>query len=375
MRETESAVAVRRDWARIAPNIRTFNLDPRARAHLSDLVRDVPMEVKLVRDAFVSRREVVNSADGVKFARTSDWYSLGAVYESGQLLPEFTQRAGYYPGKFRDPPAMEGARIAAAEIIEDPAIYMGPLHGHFGHFLLESLGRAWALRDHGRGLKVVFHFANFAGGDLTPSVLEKRLPPFVLNSLATLGVGLEQVILANRDLRFRRLLLPTNQLWLMLYCGPGAMAVYDHIRESLGPARTQGPRRIYLTRRRLDLGDGRKTPKSIGNEEEIERLFLARGFEIVAPETLSLLDQARLIAGATHMAGSTGSAMHMAVFNNRPETRVISLDWRDVRSQYMIEAARGCEAAHISCLAGLDARGARVLDVDMIDRALGDLRI
>ena len=36
-----------------------------------------------------------------------------------------------------------GRTVAEPERISGPAIYMGPLFGHFGHFLLEGLSRAW----------------------------------------------------------------------------------------------------------------------------------------------------------------------------------------------------------------------------------------
>ena len=71
--------------------------------------------------------------------------------------------------------------------------------------------------------------------------------------------------------------------------------------------------KVYLTRRSLVSEDPRKASKSIANEREVEEMFASRGFNIVAPERYSLTEQILAISKATHIAGSTGSALHNAV--------------------------------------------------------------
>jgi O-antigen biosynthesis protein WbqL len=74
-------------------------------------------------------------------------------------------------------------------------------------------------------------------------------------------------------------------------------------------AETQGPRRIYLSRRLLSGGWHR-----LRNEEEVEAVMVRHGFTVVHPQTLSLREQFALMAGAGLVAGEYGSALHNTLF-------------------------------------------------------------
>lgn len=87
------------------------------------------------------------------------------------------------------------------------------------------------------------------------------------------------------------------------------------------PAAARGPtpRRIYLSRRRLEQNN------RLLNQDEIETLMPRLGFTIVHPQELSIHDQLALFDGAEVVAGEYSSALHNTLFS-RPGTRVISLD-------------------------------------------------
>jgi hypothetical protein len=84
----------------------------------------------------------------------------------------------------------------------------------------------------------------------------------------------------------------------------------------------QGPRRrinrIYVSRSMLKEGS------TIVNHEEIEALFVRRGFNVVHPQFLSIAAQIAMFAEASHIAGEYGSGLHSSVFS-APGTPVLCL--------------------------------------------------
>jgi hypothetical protein len=83
------------------------------------------------------------------------------------------------------------------------------------------------------------------------------------------------------------------------------------------PAET-GPERVFLAR---NINNHRK----LINHQVIEAVVEARGFRIIRPETLSFVEQARLLRDARFIAGPEGSAFFQAIFA-KPGTQVCILD-------------------------------------------------
>jgi len=360
----------KRSWQRITDKIRVYGAPPTLDP--GRLLEDALLEVESYRDALVSRREIVNEKDGVKFESLAQWYSRGAIYDSNlKILKEFDEPT---EAKFDNPPEISTERFEAATRVAGKCIYLGTLHGHFGHFLVESLARAWALTQVEPELPVVFHYAHPAGGQLFPDPDNIGLPGFIRVVFKALGIAPGRLILANRDLVVDELLVPKSQLRLRPngIGAPGLPIVYDFLREELlrsQPDRPAYPEKVYLTRTRL----ASNKHKSVVNEQEIEDLFSRYGFEIVAPEKLTFSEQVALISHATHVAGTTGSALHMALFNNRPDARVVAVDWRNNRTQYILEAARGLQGDHIYCYDGRADGNRPLADVEVVERALFEL--
>jgi capsular polysaccharide biosynthesis protein len=86
-----------------------------------------------------------------------------------------------------------------------------------------------------------------------------------------------------------------------------------------------GHRRLFVSRRHFP---GRQ----LVNEAQVIDVFERYGFEVVFPEDLSFLEQARLFASASAVAGVKGAALTNMVFCP-PETVVIAMspiDWSDL---------------------------------------------
>ncbi len=81
--------------------------------------------------------------------------------------------------------------------------------------------------------------------------------------------------------------------------------------------------RLYVSRALSSLARPQYRPML--NETEVEDVLKARQFQIVHPETMTLVDQIRSFAAATHVVGPSGSGMFNIMFNVRP-SRVLDLE-------------------------------------------------
>lgn len=241
---------------------------------------------------------------------------------------------------------------------------MGPLSAHFGHFLLESLQRAWYLTQADPTALLLFH----------ASSEQVNLTSFARIIFSALDVDPARIRIAVNDVQVSRLILPASQFWQGIKASPGMGIVFDHVREKIlkGRASSQPtPAKIYFSRKGLSPESARGRPRAvISNEDEVEALFRKRGYEILRPETLPFEEQVALVANATHVAGPSGSALHLMLFNDNPRTRFIELRTKPAVNQLLISAIRPAAAFHIWSLAKDSSPQTATLDMDVIDRSM-----
>src|SRR5262249_27742200 len=149
-----------------------------------------------------------------------------------------------------------------------------------------------------------------------------HLPPFMTAVFEALAIDPARIEVAVQDVAVDTLILPSSQYWQGIKASPGMCVVFYRIREKIlaarsGSART--PSKVYFTRRHLgdEIVPGSRRVL-ISNEADAEDFFRRRGYEIVAPEMLPFEEQVAIVANATHIAGPSGSALHLVLFNNNP---------------------------------------------------------
>ena len=170
------------------------------------------------------------------------------------------------------------------------AIYGGPLYFHFGHFLLESLARAWYASQH-PDLPFVWAGAHtWQRSELRGwqreilDILEITNPTWIIADPARFEVLHVPDLGYRYDDRFH----PEHAAFLGRYEGP---AQVRHRRLWLSRSKTGGKVR--------DL-----------NAEPTERRLAHAGWTIAHPETLSMRQQLDHLARAEIVAGEEGSAFH-----------------------------------------------------------------
>jgi capsular polysaccharide biosynthesis protein len=226
--------------------------------------------------------------------------------------------------------------------LEGRHVYGGTLFHHFGHFLVESLARAWWLRHvpdqpvawhaHGRPLGA-HNQAIFALLGLRAPSAPPLMEPVIVDELTVPAPG---AIMGR---------------WLSA-AQASALGVCPS-----GPPRPE--RRVWLSRSRLSEDRG-----SIEGETSLEAVLAEHGWDIVAPETLTVPEQLSALAGAGEIAGFMGSAFHLLMLLDKVEGRVRLVDRRlpprDCETYRAIASGKGFRQEEIRMdLEIIEGRGAR----------------
>jgi hypothetical protein len=254
--------------------------------------------------------------------RRGSFYN-GGVYDAHRaVVPLAIHHAGG-PKNVPD----QNPRIATGAHLAGTFLFGGWLRGHFGHFLVESITRLWALpRVAGSIAGIVYLHWNGPAKNLTRERAVRRADatfrqPFVGQVLDCLGVT-APVHVVGDALEVERLLVPSQLGWARQDDAARAcfrelcQAITMHPRVRNGP----GAKKIYVSRARLGI-----TKSSFVLEDRIEKNFQENGYEIIYPETMSIYDQFSYYSRATKLVFAEGSALFLAdmVASSRQSVAII----------------------------------------------------
>jgi capsular polysaccharide biosynthesis protein len=181
------------------------------------------------------------------------------------------------------------------------AVLYGPGHQTYGHWLVDFLPRLWVLFRCGYDIESLRFLVPKDLSDLS-----RRL-------LARVGIREEQLV---------RYAYWTEVVEADLLLMPTALRLGNRISPLFREATT------FWTRRLLEAGAARspwgaklmlsrggvQQERTLVNRAVIEAIARERGYAIVRPETLSLIEQAAMFRDARCIAGEYGSALHGSVY-------------------------------------------------------------
>lgn len=222
---------------------------------------------------------------------------LGAFAADGSFLDGFRILRNRAASQVEPPPETVEDHLAGTWI------YGGVINPHYGHFLVETLSRAWLLRRRA-DLPVLWHAAN------------KRdvLPAWYREILAMLGIPEERCRTVRRPTSVERIVLPDAGCVIERWLDPQqarALAVFPFAEF---PRRG---RRVWLSRSRLPEGFAR-----VEGEAEMEACLAEAGWTVIHPETLPVWQQLAAMAEAEEIAGFEGSAFHTLLLARDVRARV-----------------------------------------------------
>lgn len=212
---------------------------------------------------------------------------MGVFDRAGSVVPASLLTRSF--GKVGFAPEFTPATRASA--LRDPraVVFGGRLSRHFGHFLLESLAKAWYAKRHPE-LPIAWAWSSERA--------DPGYSPWQAAVLEVLGLTNEPVFVA-QPTRFAQVVVPESGYRIKDRFAPehaDFLAAY--------PARPRDQaRRVWLSRSRVDRG--------VIHARRLEAELAAAGWSVVHPETLALTEQLELLATAGRVAGDEGSAFHL----------------------------------------------------------------
>lgn len=275
----------------------------------------------------------------------------GVFGPDGMLRPECLQPRS--DGRNAISPAQVPHALPRAKNTLPRAVFGGVVFDHFGHFLLETTARLWALPEH-RHLPWIF----VTGG-------RTDLLGYQRAFLETLGLGHDQIVVCAEWMEVEDLVVPDPAF---IYHHHAWRAYAETFRRAdVGTSAHVGGR-VFLSRSDTTIA------RTIG-EHELEDVLRADGWDIVVPERLPAAEQAAIFRSDNVVMGLQGSAMHLGLFG-RPGRRVVHLcRGQGYRGYYVLDDLVDAEGLYIHAmqsppLASKPITGPFLLDLDAAVRHL-----
>lgn len=225
--------------------------------------------------------------------------------------------------------------------------------GHFGHLLTESLSRVWSWPEAvaiDPDVRVLVGTTN-----RRPRPLEYELQLYEAG-----GIPRDRIVVIDGPVRVDRLISGTPMFSHPQYVHPQIAASWTQIGDRLeatAPDR-DWPRRFFVGRR--------SDKRACRNGEEVEALFVERGFEVVYPEDYTLGEQVQLFRSAEVIGGYAGSGLFQMAFVPDP-THVIMVGPASYRprNEYLMAAVHGHRLDAVICRAeGKSVQSSYTFDPD-----------
>jgi hypothetical protein len=202
-------------------------------------------------------------------------------------------------------------RVMTSHYLPGKALFAGPLWNHFGHILVDSLHRLWAVEDHDY---IVFSGVIGLRGVSDQEGLNAWEPPQVLFDLLDMMGITTPIYIAREPVICRNLDVPEpGSVWKV---GPSPW-YFEHLqryqeRIAARVADLAAPEKLYYPRTHM-LAEG-----GIVGTSYLENVIGASGVSIVQPEKLSLAQQFANLMKAKRVLFDEGSSVHLTELLARP---------------------------------------------------------
>lgn len=185
---------------------------------------------------------------------------------------------------------------------DEEVIFGGVLIGHFGHMLVEGVSRLWWIIQNSENTDKII-FIN-AGGTI-------QNQNYVYDILELCNIPRERIVILEKPMRFKRIIVPGQALYMANKYYHDWITVYRlMVKNALAKVGNKKfPSKVYLTKR-FYQGPGNCT----SNEIYFEQFYKNKGFEVLAPEDLSVTDMVALSSQVDEMATISGTPAFYVLF-------------------------------------------------------------
>lgn len=190
------------------------------------------------------------------------------------------------------------------------AVYFGMFFQHWGHFLIDLMGRLWYFVQHqAPDAKLVFLGEEYPKGNF-------------LEIFSLLGISEDRLVHVTRPTRFRNVIVPEFSCKSCVWYSREYRSIFDAMiarveEEGYAPEYLRGLKKVYFSR----LAFGKAKATEFG-EEYIAQWLECNGFTSVSPEKLSVRDQIYIWNHAEEIACLDGSIPMSVAFSCNPDLKL-----------------------------------------------------
>jgi hypothetical protein len=282
------------------------------------------------------------------------------VYSANGLVPYCQIKTT----NWRTRPETVVPSVGKAPRIYGPTLFAGAADFQFGFVLLNSLGRLWAL-DRLPPETTVFYATKQLNGPNPVKVL-----PTIVRSL-----GLQNPIMISDHAAYFDELITVPEIFGEIYDCRGTSEFYDWVDRRWPPASLNYGSKVYLTRSGLGKRYGR-----FACEDYLEHLLAAEGYDIVAPESLTIQEQIALYQTSERLIFAESSAVHLYSLVRRPGQIAAVIQRRDVLPEAIVSQMQDRDGAPPIAINAVqetfwpplrgDHLGISILDFDLLREGL-----
>jgi hypothetical protein len=187
--------------------------------------------------------------------------------------------------------------------IQEPAIFIGPLFHHIGHFLIDSVARLWYAKAHPELPIIWFDKQNYTD--------------WQTEILALLGIH-NRPIFISEPTSFSQVYLPQPGFIVLEPLEPE----HSEFLACVEPSQVIPGKKGWLSRSLLD----EKTKKRTGHlhyEGRLEEKLQNAGWEIYHPQLHTIQEQLQFLSSCEVIAGVQGSAFHLLLLLKKVHANII----------------------------------------------------
>ncbi len=222
----------------------------------------------------------------------------GGVLDEEQNYIEISAQKGYnmsdrLDGKYK-------FDMKNVEVSDNKVIYLNAFIHHWGHFLIDVIGRLWyILKNDINDYKIVYTCIKGKEDKINGNYLEL---------LELLGIDKSKLMMVNKVTRFKEIIVPEMSIYPGKYFTEEYEEIFNRIVSNVNISEKK-ERKIYCSRSRLK----RANKIEIG-ENIIENIFNQNGYVSVYFEDMSVREQIQTINEASEIVAISGTLPHNLLF-------------------------------------------------------------
>lgn len=220
-------------------------------------------------------------------------------------------------------------------------VFGGYLIHHWGHFLIEAVARMWYALQKDPSIDHYVFFIN--------ENEEREITGNYREFFQLLKVW-DKVEIINRPTTYREVVVPEVGFQFRDYFTQQYLDIFDTIAENVEPQPDWStPEKVFYTRTQFE----KSRPYEFG-EEALDDFYQRNGYQVVAPEKLTLSQMIHQIRNCKEIAAISGTPPHNMLFGNSGQ-KIVILERCVINNdcQVNINRMRSLEVTYIDANIGL----------------------